>query len=74
MHIADGEALDIMGVADVPIIHPNSNMWTLQKARHTLKLKIYLISLGKLDNNGHLVFFSECTWKVMKGAMVLAHS
>ena len=36
-------------------------------------LKRNLISVGQLDDEGHLVIFMGGLWKITKGAMVVAH-
>ena len=73
MYLADGEALDVVGMGDVRIILPNWSIRLLQKVRHILDLRRNLISVGQLDDEGHAIPFVAGTWKVTKGAMVLAH-
>lgn len=72
VYLADGEALNVVGMGDIDIALPNKSKWTLQKVRHIPELKKNLISVGQLDDCGHSVVFSENSWKVTKGAMVLA--
>ncbi|KAG6644691.1 hypothetical protein CIPAW_08G070400 [Carya illinoinensis] len=72
VYLADGEALEIEGMGDVPINLPNGSAWLLQKVRHVLKLMRNLISVGQLDADGHSVLFTGGTWKITKGAMVIA--
>ena len=43
------------------------------KVRHILDLRRNLISVGQLDNEGHVILFVDGTWKVIKGIRVLAH-
>lgn len=61
-----------MEVGDVNIILSNRNVWTLHKVKHIPELKKNLISLGQLDDCGHSIRFSNNTWKVTKGALILA--
>ena len=42
------------------------------KVQHILDPKRNLISVGQLDDEGHAILFVGGTWKVTKGAMVLA--
>ncbi|KAG6639444.1 hypothetical protein CIPAW_10G100900 [Carya illinoinensis] len=72
VYLANGEALNIVGMGDIDIILPGKNKWTLQKVRHIPELKKNLISVGQLDECGHSVVFSDSTWKVTKGALLLA--
>ncbi|GMY07505.1 GAG-pre-integrase domain-containing protein [Fagus crenata] len=61
-----------MGMGDVCITLPNGSVWLLQKVRHVPKLKRNLISVGQLDTEGHATLFVDGTWKITKGAMVVA--
>ncbi|KAG6706623.1 hypothetical protein I3842_07G230600 [Carya illinoinensis] len=72
VYLADGEALNVVGMGDIDIALPDKNKWTLQKVRHIPELKKNLISVGQLDECGHSVVFSDSTWKITKGALVLA--
>jgi len=51
----------------------NGSTWYLQNVRHFPGLKKNLISVGQLDDSSHSILFSGGMWKVLKGAMVLAH-
>lgn len=72
VYLADGEALDIVGMGNVRIKLPNGSVWLIQKVRHVPKLMRNLISVGQLDAEGHTVTFGGDTWKITKGAMVVA--
>ncbi|RVW78557.1 Retrovirus-related Pol polyprotein from transposon TNT 1-94 [Vitis vinifera] len=51
---------------------PNGSVWLLEKVRHIPDLRRNLISVGQLDDEGHAILFVGGTWKVTKGARVLA--
>ncbi|RVW87889.1 Retrovirus-related Pol polyprotein from transposon TNT 1-94 [Vitis vinifera] len=72
VYLADGSALDVVGLGDVRISLPNGSVWLLEKVRHIPDLKRNLISVGQLDDEGHAILFVGGTWKVTKGARVLA--
>ncbi|RVX19557.1 Retrovirus-related Pol polyprotein from transposon TNT 1-94 [Vitis vinifera] len=72
VYLADGSTLDVVGLRDVRISLPNGSVWLLEKVRHILDLRRNLISIGQLDDEGHAVLFVGGTWKVTKGARVLA--
>ena len=72
MYLADGSALDVIGMRDVRILLPNGFVWLLEKVRYILDLRRNLISVGQLDNEGHAILFVGGAWKVTKGARVLA--
>ena len=44
----------------------------MEKVRHIPDLRRNLISVGQLDDEGHTILFVGGTWKVTKGARVLA--
>ena len=73
LYLADGSALDVVGMGDVRILLPSGSIWLLEKVRHILDLRKNLISVGQLDDEGHAILFVGGTWKVTKGARVLAH-
>ena len=72
VYLADGSALDVVGMGDIRILLPNGSVWLLEKVRHILDLRRNLISVGQLDDEGHAILFVSGTWKVTKGARVLA--
>ena len=72
MYLADGSALDVVGMGDIRILLPNGSVWLLEKVRHIPDLRRTLISVGQLDDEGHVILFVGGTWKVTKGVRVLA--
>ena len=72
MYLADGSALDVVGIGDVRILLPNGSIWLLENVRHIPDLKRNLISVEQLNDEGHAILFVGGTWKVTKGARVLA--
>ena len=46
MYLADGTALDVVGMGDVQILLPNGSVWLLEKVRHVPDLRRNLISVG----------------------------
>ena len=72
MYLADGSALDVVDMGDVRILLPNVFVWLPEKVRHIPDLRRNLISVVQLDDEGHAILFVGSTWKVTKGARVLA--
>ena len=72
VYLADGSALDVVGIGDVRILLSNGSVWLLEKVRHIPDLRRNLISVVQLDDEGHAILFVGSTWKVTKGARVLA--
>ncbi|RVW24225.1 Retrovirus-related Pol polyprotein from transposon TNT 1-94 [Vitis vinifera] len=57
VYLADGSALDVVGLGDVRISLPNGSVWLLEKVRHIPDLRRNLISVGQLDDEGHAILF-----------------
>ena len=72
MYLADGTALDVVGMGDIRILLPNGFVWLLEKVRHIPDLRRNLIFVGQLDDEGHAILFVSGTSKVTKGVKVLA--
>ena len=68
--LGDERALDIIGKGKVLINLENGNQWLLKDVKHVVGLKKNLILIGKLE--GCVTTFTDTTWKVTKGAMVVA--
>jgi len=49
----------------------NGNQWLLKNVRHVPYLKKNVISIGKLGGEGCVTTFTDKTWKVTKGALVI---
>ncbi|XP_065852126.1 retrovirus-related Pol polyprotein from transposon TNT 1-94 isoform X2 [Euphorbia lathyris] len=72
VYLADGEPLEIVGIGDVRLKLENGTVWKINQVRHVHKLTKNLISVGQLDEAGHNVHFTNGSWKVSKGAIVVA--
>ena len=72
VYLANSSALDVVGMGNVQILLPNGFVWLLEKVRHIPELRRNLIFVGQLDDEGHAILFVGATWKVSKGARVLA--
>ena len=72
MYLADNKDLEIKGKGDVCIKTPVGNEWTLKDVRYIPGLKRNLISIGQLDSTGYATKLGNSSWKIKKGAMVVA--
>ncbi|GJY29685.1 retrovirus-related pol polyprotein from transposon TNT 1-94 [Tanacetum coccineum] len=70
--LADNKTLDIAGIRDFVLKTSFGTSWTLKDVRYILGLKIRLISVGQLDEEGYHVGFGDQQWKVTKGNLVVA--
>ena len=52
----------------------DGGMWVLKEVRHVPDLRKNLISVSQLASSGYLTTFSDASWKVSKGAIVVASS
>ncbi|RVX04508.1 Retrovirus-related Pol polyprotein from transposon TNT 1-94 [Vitis vinifera] len=57
VYLADGSALNVVGLGDARISLPNGSVWLLEKVRHIPDLRRNLISVGQLDDEGHAILF-----------------
>ena len=57
MYLANGSALDVVGLGDIRILLPNGSAWLLEKVQHIPDLRRNLISIGQLDDEGHAILF-----------------
>ena len=72
VYLADNKALEIEGKGDVCIKTTSGSQWTLEDVRYIPGIKKNLISVGQLDSMGYVVEFWKGSWKIVKGAMVVA--
>jgi hypothetical protein len=56
----------------VKIKQRNGNQWLLKEVRHVLDLRKNLISTRQLASEGCISIFTDKTWKVIKGSLVIA--
>ena len=57
VYLADGSALDVVGMRDVKILLPNGSVWLLEKVQQIPDLRRNLISVRQLDDEGHAILF-----------------
>ena len=62
----------IVGMGKVQINQKNGNQWLLKEVRHVPDLRKNLISTGQLESEGFISIFTDKTWKVIKGSLVIA--
>ena len=72
VYLGDDEACNIVGKGDVQIIQTNGTMLILKDVRHVPSLTRNLISVGQLSACGMVTSFTADSWKMSKGAMVVA--
>jgi hypothetical protein len=72
VHLGDDAPCKIVGMGKVKIKQHNGNQWLLKEVRHIPDLRKNLISTGKLESEGCISIFTDKTWKVIKGSLVIA--
>ena len=72
VYLADIKALEIEEKRDVCIKTSSGNQWILEDIRYIPGLKKNLISVGQLDSTGYATEFGKGSWKIVKGALVVA--
>ncbi|GKU93138.1 hypothetical protein SLEP1_g6763 [Rubroshorea leprosula] len=62
----------IVGVGDVWLETNIRSKLNLKNVRHVPKISLNLMSMGMLDDDDYLNYFSNGTWKLTKGTVVVA--
>jgi len=70
--LGDDKPYKIIGMGTIFIKKQNGNQWLLKEVRHVLDLKKNLISTGNLGGECSVTNFTDKTWKVTKGSLVIA--
>jgi hypothetical protein len=72
VHLGDNKPCKIVGMGKVKIKQRNGNQWLLKEVKHVPDLRKNLISTGQLASEGCISIFTDKTWKVIKGSLVIA--
>jgi hypothetical protein len=72
VHLGDDVPCKIVGMGKVKIKQSNGNQWLLKEVRHIPDLRKNLISTRQLASEGFISIFTDKTWKVIKGSLVIA--
>ena len=69
--MGDDKPCKIIRMGTTFIKQQNGNQWILKELRHVLDLKKNIISTRQLGGEGCATTFTNKTWKVTKGALVI---
>ena len=72
VRLGDDKPCKIIGMGTVLIKQQNGNQWLLKEVRHVLDLRKNRISIGQLGGEGCVTTFTDKTWKITKGSLVIA--
>jgi hypothetical protein len=72
VQLGDNRPCKIVGMGNVKIKQRNGNQWLLKEVKHVPDLGKNLISTGQLASEGCISIFTDKTWKVIKGSLVIA--
>ncbi|KAK8974516.1 hypothetical protein V6N11_034226 [Hibiscus sabdariffa] len=64
--------VSVTGMRDVSLVSNNGTRLTLKDFRHASNIRLNLISVGKLDDEGFCNTFSDGQWKLTEGSLVVA--
>jgi hypothetical protein len=70
--LGDDAPCKIVGMGKVKIKKRNGNQFLLKEVRHVPYLRKNLISTGQLVSECCISIFTDKTWKVIKGSLVIA--
>ena len=65
-------ASKIIGMGDVSLKTNTGCELLLKNVRHVSEMRLNLISVGKLDDEGYASYFGRQRWKLTKGSLVMA--
>ena len=71
VRLGDDKPCKIFGMAKVLLKQQNGNQLLLKEVRNVPELKKNLVSIGQLGGEGCVTNFTDKTWKVTKGALVI---
>ena len=74
VYLGDDEPCDIVGKGDLMVSLSNDSTIKLRNVRYVPKLKRKLISICQLADGGMKSTFYGDAYKIMKGAMEMAHT
>ena len=72
VHLGNNHCCSIIGVGDIQIKMKDGQDIFLKQVRHLPEMRMSLISMGRLDDEGYLTSFGKGGWKISKGALVMA--
>ena len=70
--LGDDKPCNTIGKGKVQIKLQNGNQWLLKEVKHLPSLRKNLISTRQLGSEGCITTFTYKTWKVTKGALIVA--
>jgi hypothetical protein len=70
--LAHEGVLKCFGLGDVNLEMANGSKLTLKDVKHVPYIRLNLLSVAKLCDEGYNNLFSQDTWKLTKGSMVVA--
>jgi hypothetical protein len=62
----------VVGIGDVCLEMTNGMKLVLRDVKHIPDIRLNLISVGKLDDDGYCSIFRNGQWKLTRGAMIIA--
>lgn len=68
VHLGTNHFCSIVGVGDVHIKMKDGQDILLKQVRHVSEMRMSLISMGRLNDEGNLISFGKGGWKISKGA------
>lgn len=63
----------VIGIGDVCLKTSNGSELLLRGVKHSPDIRLNLISVGKLDDDGFSNNFTGGEWKLLKGSLIVAH-
>ena len=72
VRMGNSGASKIVGIGDIFLETSIGNKLVLKDVRYVPNIRLNLISIGRLDDEGFTNFFGESKWKLTKGSLIVA--
>ena len=71
--MSNKDVTEVVGIENVNLVIDIGSELVLKDVRQFLDVQLrFIISVGKLDNEGHSNYFGEGRWKFTKGSLIIA--
>jgi hypothetical protein len=63
---------NVVGIGDIWLETNTRCKLLLKDVRHMPNMRLYLISIGTLDEEGYHSYFGDCKWKLSRNSLIVA--
>ena len=70
--MSNKDVKEVLGIGNVILVTHTGSKLVLKDVRHVPDVRLDIISIGKLDDEGYPNHFSARRWKLAKGSQIIA--